>query len=131
MREVEDSLGVLLLNRTSRGVSPTVCGSIFKQHAEQLLLRRNMAVDELEAAKSGLQGRARIGVAPAVSGYLPGVMPPLVAQILQDVETAVGKLTHTDSLLSIFRLALSSIRNSRRDTGTVGCLFWLEIQRAR
>jgi len=74
MRELEDSLGVLLLNRTSRGVSPTVYGSMFKQHAEELLRGRQLALDEIRALKSGAHGHARIGLAPAFSGFLPRVI---------------------------------------------------------
>ena len=77
IRELEDSLGVLLLNRTSRGVSPTVYGSMFKQHAEALLRNRQTALDEIRALKSGVHGHARIGLAPAFSGYLPGVIRAL------------------------------------------------------
>ncbi len=77
IRELEDSLGVLLLNRTSRGISPTVFGSMFKQHAETLLRNRQLALDEIRALKSGVHGHARIGLAPAFSGYLPGVIRSL------------------------------------------------------
>ncbi|MEM9621210.1 MAG: LysR family transcriptional regulator [Pseudomonadota bacterium] len=74
IRELEDSLGVLLLNRTSRGISPTVYGSMFKHHAEELLRKRHAALDEIRALKSGAHGHARIGLAPAFAGYLPVVM---------------------------------------------------------
>ena len=79
IRELEDSLGVLLLNRTSRGVSPTVFGSTFKQHAEKLLQDHQRTLDELRALKSGSHGHARIGMAPAFSGYLPLVINKLRA----------------------------------------------------
>ncbi len=74
IRELEDSLGVLLLNRTSRGISPTVYGTLFKEHAEELLRRRQIALDELRALKSGAHGHVRIGLAPALAGYLPEVI---------------------------------------------------------
>lgn len=74
IRELEDSLGVLLLNRTSRGISPTVYGSMFKHHAEEMLRNRQLALDELRALKNGVHGHARIGLAPAFSGYLPYVI---------------------------------------------------------
>ena len=80
MRELEDSLGVLLLNRTSRGVSPTVYGAMFKQHAEGLLRNRQLALDEIRALKSGMHGHARIGLAPAFAGYLPSVIRALTEQ---------------------------------------------------
>jgi DNA-binding transcriptional LysR family regulator len=74
MRELEDSLGVLLLNRTSRGITPTVYGKIFQQHAEQMLRDHQIAVDDIRALKQGTHGHARIGMAPAFSGYLPSVI---------------------------------------------------------
>ena len=79
IRELEDSLGVLLINRTSRGVSPTVYGSLFKQHAEELLRNRQHALDEIRSLQSGSHGHARIGLAPAFSGYLPDVVRKLRA----------------------------------------------------
>ena len=33
IRELEDSLGVLLVNRTSRGISATLYGAMFKQRS--------------------------------------------------------------------------------------------------
>jgi DNA-binding transcriptional LysR family regulator len=77
IRELEDSLGVLLLNRTSRGVSLTVYGETFKQHAEKLLRDHQRVRDELRSLKSGTHGHARIGLAPALSGYLPAVIEQL------------------------------------------------------
>lgn len=74
IRDLEDSLGVLLLNRTSRGVSPTVYGTAFKQHAEQMLHDYRLSLDELRAIKSGVNGHIRVGMAPALSGYLPDVI---------------------------------------------------------
>ena len=77
IRELEDSLGVLLLNRTSRGVSLTVYGETFKQHAERLLREHQLLHDELRALKNGTHGHARLGLAPALSGYLPKVIDQL------------------------------------------------------
>lgn len=77
MRELEDSLGVPLFDRTSRGVTPTAYGSMFREHAEELLRARQTALDEIRALKSGVHGHARIGLAPALSGYLPGVVRKL------------------------------------------------------
>ena len=71
IRELEDSLGVLLLNRTSRGVSLTVYGAAFQEHAESLLRDHQRALERLSSLKHGTHGHARIGLAPALSGYLP------------------------------------------------------------
>ncbi len=71
IRDLEDSLGVLLFNRTSRGVSLTVYGTAFQEHANKLLQDHQSALEGLSALKHGTQGHARIGLAPALSGYLP------------------------------------------------------------
>ena len=80
IRDLEDSLGVLLLNRTARGISVTTYGESFKQHAEKLLRDHQLALDDLRALKSGSYGHARIGIAPALSGYLPGTIARLMEQ---------------------------------------------------
>ena len=77
MRELEDSLGVLLINRSSKGVRPTIYGLELKQHAEKMLLEQQSLLDDLRALKSGSHGHARIGMAPAFSGYLPTVIDVL------------------------------------------------------
>ena len=80
MRELEEALGVMLIDRSSRGVSPTVYGALLQQHAEELLRSRQVAVDEINALKSGVHGHARIGLAPAFSGVLPAVIHNLLAE---------------------------------------------------
>ena len=79
MRELEETLGVMLIDRTSRGVSPTVYGALLQKHAEELLRSRQVALDEINALKSGAHGHARIGLAPAFSGVLPSVIHKLLA----------------------------------------------------
>ena len=77
IRELEDSLGVPLLNRTSRGTTPTVYGVHFRQHAEKMLRDHRLGLDDLRALRNGTHGHARIGMAPALSGYLPGAIATL------------------------------------------------------
>ena len=71
VRALEKSLGVPLLTRTSQGVSPTVYGALLERHARLVLHDRQRAIDEVEALRDGVEGHARIGVAPALSSLLP------------------------------------------------------------
>ncbi len=80
IRALESSLGVPLLTRGSRGVTPTVYGQLLERHARLVLRDRQQAVDELHALRDGVEGHARIGVAPALSGLLPTVIDRLCSE---------------------------------------------------
>lgn len=71
IRELEEALNVPLLNRTTRGISATVYGTLFRRYAEQALHDHRVVIEELRGLKSGAHGHARIGMAATFSGYLP------------------------------------------------------------
>ncbi|MDJ0786480.1 MAG: LysR family transcriptional regulator [Myxococcota bacterium] len=77
MRALEEALGVPLLTRSSQGVTATVYGSLLERHARLVLRDRQQALDELQSLRDGVQGHARVGVAPALSGLLPGAIERL------------------------------------------------------
>ncbi len=77
MQALERTLGVQLLTRSSQGVTATVYGSLLEQHARLVLRDRQSALDELQALRDGVLGCARVGVAPALSGLLPGAIERL------------------------------------------------------
>ena len=111
MRELEDSLGVLLINRSSKGVRPTVYGLKLKQHAEKVLLEQQSLLDDLRAMKSGTRGHARIGMAPAFSGYLPAVIQTLSEEragasfeVVEGTYDALVKKTLTGEIQGAFTM---------------------------
>lgn len=80
IRNMEERLGVRLLNRTTRSVVPTVAG-------DTLLARMRPVVDEYEAAFESLNtfrdkpaGLLRLTVAPPVAQF---VLPVILAKFLQ------------------------------------------------
>ena len=77
LRALEKSLGVQLLTRSSQGVTATVYGALLERHARLVLRDRQQALDELQSLRDGVQGHARVGVAPAVSSLLPGAIERL------------------------------------------------------
>ncbi len=77
MRALEKSLGVQLLTRSSQGVTATVYGSLLERHARLVLRDRQQALDELQSLRDGVQGHARVGIAPALSSLLPGAIARL------------------------------------------------------
>lgn len=59
--ELEETLGVELFVRHSRGVESNLYGEILVQHARSALAELKHAFDEVSALKSGLSGQAAIG----------------------------------------------------------------------
>ncbi len=80
MRALEGSLGVQLLTRSSQGIAPTVYGSLLERHARLVLRHQQQALDELRSLRDGVEGHARVGVAPALSGLLP----PAIARLSEE-----------------------------------------------
>ncbi len=72
IRQLEDSLGVLLLHRTTRRVWLTDAGAAFLDDARDVLARLEAAERRVVAVASGEEGRLRVGtITPALDGFLP------------------------------------------------------------
>ena len=98
LRSLEERLGVRLLNRTTRSVSPTDIG-------KRLLGRVRPALDELEAAVESLNafrdkpaGHLRV-VMPALAGDL--VMAPVLARFVAAYPEIVLEISTSPSLANI------------------------------
>jgi DNA-binding transcriptional LysR family regulator len=62
LRQVEVTLGVQLFEREPRGMSPTGYGEILIRHARAALSELGLARKEIAALRSGVLGKAAIGV---------------------------------------------------------------------
>jgi DNA-binding transcriptional LysR family regulator len=110
IRKLENELGVRLLNRTSRVVTPTAAGIVFAEAAREVLSNFDRAVTE--ARRAGGAGRAlRIGAVP----FVP------IARLLQLVEAFRRRfpgwhteVTHLSSLEQ-----LRAIKAGELDVGIV------------
>jgi len=62
VRELEDDLGVLLLNRTTRQFSLTEAGLLYYRRAEEIVQEIDNLSDAVRANNTDLRGRLRISV---------------------------------------------------------------------
>lgn len=79
IQNLEAELGVRLLERGPRGVSPTIYGTALLKHARLLLNQGEQAVAEIGAIKDGHLGHLRLGVANFAIHFLPAVLSKLLA----------------------------------------------------
>lgn len=95
IKELEESLGTALFERSAREVRLTSFGEDFVTRARGILRDVEGLQDLARAAGSSLVGRLRIGVIPTIAPYLlPRIMAPL-ADLAQDLhlrETMTAKL---------------------------------------
>ena len=78
IKKLEESLGVILFERTNRSVEITPIGQLILDHARQMMEQAN-AIEQLALAyQDPLAGQLRVGVIPTLSPYLmPLILKPL------------------------------------------------------
>ncbi len=78
IQNLEAELGVPLLERGPRGVTPTIYGEILLKHARLLRNQAEQALAEIRCVKDGGMGHLRLGVANFATYFLPRVVARLV-----------------------------------------------------
>lgn len=80
IKNLEESFGAKLLNRTGRGVSLTVPGEIFVKHARLLLQQVDRLRGDMQPLSSGVHGHVRVFAnTTATSEFLPSVLGQFLA----------------------------------------------------
>ena len=76
--EMEHTLGVRLLDRTSRGAEPTPYGRALLKWSDVVFDNLHQAVEELDFLRDPAAGELRIGaIGPMLQGFLPAVLDHL------------------------------------------------------
>ena len=82
IQDLENLLGITLLERTNRKVLPTDIGIEIAQKAQAILSLTADLVDLAQSEKNPLSGRIRIGLIPTISPFLlPQVLPEVRKQL--------------------------------------------------
>ena len=101
IRELEQRLGVQLLDRSGRAVRPTDAGAAFLDHARRAISEAEAAGRAARDVEDLSSGSLRIGVPPSFGGYLiaplirrfhqryPGISLHLTDMAQEDIETAL------------------------------------------
>lgn len=91
VRKLEDELGVLLVRRGRAYEGLTAEGERIVLRAQRILADRDALRDEVDALRTGLSGRLRIGSVPTASGAVPLLTGPFcTAHPLAAVELSGG-----------------------------------------
>ncbi len=78
IRELEESLGITIFNRTSKGISTTADGEEFLEYARRIIAR----VDEMEEYyQKGRAHRQRFSVSGPRAGYIAAAFAEFAAQL--------------------------------------------------
>jgi DNA-binding transcriptional LysR family regulator len=78
LRELEDRLGVRLIERVGRTARATAAGRDLLSHAEELLAAADRAVAAMRIHREGHIGRVHVAAGPTALRYL---LPPVVQQL--------------------------------------------------
>ncbi len=78
--ELESAFGVMLFERSHRGMKPTVFGDALIRHARQLLFDVQRAHEEIQALRSGSDGFVRIG---ALLSSAVRLLPMAIGEVKQ------------------------------------------------
>lgn len=77
LKQLEQELGVTLLNRTTREMQLTSAGRVLQQRARELLALRQQSIHEITSVRDGQTGTVKIGVVASINN---GIIPAWLAQ---------------------------------------------------
>jgi len=84
IRDLEEELGFLLLERTAKAVKLTEAGRIFLEEARAVLERAEAAVRAARAVATGQREELHVGYAPTLTArFLPGALRAFQASMPQ------------------------------------------------
>jgi len=115
IKDLEEELGLRLLDRAGRTVTPTRAGAILHAYAQRILGLRVEAQQAIQEHKGGLTGDLALGASSIPGGYL---LPPLIALFKRDHPAAAIALAIQGS-----REIVHGVGDGRYEAGMVGARF--------
>ncbi|WP_202109324.1 LysR family transcriptional regulator [Bordetella sp. 15P40C-2] len=106
LQQVEDTLGVPLFERHTRGMTPTPYGEILIRYARRMLNDFGFVQEELVALRAGLSGVLRVGSVP---GAVPELLAPMLSAYKQQHPRVSASVTVDTSNVLIRQLARGDV----------------------
>ncbi len=100
---LENDLGVTLLDRSQKPIVPTEAGEIFLEQAKKALAEFYKSREKINDIKGTLSGDLRIGVITTVSPYLMPAFVPLFTQKCPDIKLRIYDLHIADIVEALSR----------------------------
>ncbi len=91
IRKLETELGVKLLQRHSRGVTPTEAGLLLAEHAEVILRQVDRARQDLQDHSQSPRGRVTIGLSPTTSQLLGTTLADRVRELYPEIALSISE----------------------------------------
>ncbi|MFN4011876.1 MAG: LysR family transcriptional regulator [Pannonibacter sp.] len=108
IKAIEDTLGLTLFDRTSRGMSLTSDGQKLLLKAEQTLVAHRDLIDEASRIKGQLTGRLHIGAGSSMSMDAVGLLMMNLSRRFPDVEVTLQHGTSPEILAGLRSGALDA-----------------------
>ena len=93
IKNLEDELGVVLLDRSKKPVVPTQMGAIVIEKAKEALLAYNNIKESVAELKGSVAGKIRLGVIPTIAPYLLPRVVQYFADKYPKVELEIREMT--------------------------------------
>ncbi len=115
IQKLEEELGVTLLNRTGREVTPTEPGFLFYNYAQEMVNLKASATYKLNAYKSKIQGTIEINSSSIPAQY---ILPYIIKDFKDIYPDVFFKINQTDS-----KEVINSIKEGYSNFGIVGAKY--------
>ena len=96
LKELQEIVGVPLLERRQRGVSPTPEGQRFLSHCRDILAGVSQALDEIAGNRAEVTGTLRLGVTATIAGYFLNSPLTRFARACHNVDLQITELPRDD-----------------------------------
>ncbi|MEP9400045.1 pca operon transcription factor PcaQ [Mesorhizobium sp. KR2-14] len=106
IRELEEALGVAVLERDGRGIRITRSGEIFVQHAGMAITALRQGIDSVANARAEGGPPIRIGTLPTVSAH---IMPRAMSLFLKEDTGATIKIVTGENAVLLEQLRLGEL----------------------
>ncbi len=108
IQTLENELGMVLFDRTTKPVKPTEAGEMIIEQARKTVAAFKTTRDTADSIKNGLSGKLKLGIIPSLSPYLLPLLIPEFAIRYPNVELEVCDIAPVDIKEALSQISVSS-----------------------